>query len=261
MKVYETKSSIQSLYYLMAVDKNIGEDELVRFCEIGEELDRKNFNSYKESIIESCQKHISSGEPDDDYYDVIMESLDFALRHTAKRDDQGVTGRLLVWNMLAIAFSNKEYDATEKKLISHVARVSDVPKDVFLDMEQSMQAAMAIQKELVWIQNSNRPYNEVRPVVDDLENRLAVILGSAKALIEDEVILDDPFEDNPDFIDKAKGALDEAMAPVLDKVGDAAKNVGDVAVNVGEAVAEAVSGAWKGLFGKKKPDSGSKEEK
>lgn len=34
MKVYETKSSIQSLYYLMTVDKNIGEDELVRFAKL-----------------------------------------------------------------------------------------------------------------------------------------------------------------------------------------------------------------------------------
>jgi len=224
MKVYETKNSIKALFYLLAVDGCIGEDEMERFSEIGEELDRKNFDSYKEDIIYSCQKRISSIDPDDQYYDVLLEGLDYALGHMAKGDDRGVTGRLLVWNMLAIAFSNKEYDTAEKKMIAHVARISEVPRDVLVDMEQSMQAALAVQKELSWIQGSNRPYSEVRPIVDDLEKRLEVILSSAKALIEDEVILDTPYEDNPDFVDRS-------------------------------------SSAWKGLFGKRKSGHSSKEDK
>ena len=44
--------------------------------------------------------------------------------------------RLLVWNMLVIAFSNKNYSSFERKLIKHIVRVWNMDRTVFLEMEQ-----------------------------------------------------------------------------------------------------------------------------
>lgn len=264
MKVYETKSALKVFYYLMAIDGAVGEDELNRFYEIGEELDRKNFDSYRDKLAEECKNHINSAEADDDYYDVIQESADAALRHEAKEDDKGLTPRLLLWDLFAVAFSNNEYNASEKKLIAHIARISDVEKSILSEMEQMMQTAISVQREMTWLQQRDKPYSEIRPLIDELENRIQVISNAATALIEDEVALDDPYEETPDIFDKAKDAIDDTMSPALHRAEEAAKDVGEKARDVGGAVAGKVSGAWKGLLSKKKkgeqPAEGKKDK-
>lgn len=264
MKVYETKSALKVFYYLMAIDGAIGEDEMDRFCEIGEELDRKNFDSYRDELAEECKSHINSAESDDDYYDVIQENADAALRHEAKENDKGLTPRLLIWDLFAVAFSNNEYNASEKKLIAHIARISDVEKSILLEMEQMMQTAISVQREMTWLKQSDKPYSEIRPLIDELENRIQVISGAAKALIEDEGTLDDSYEEKPDFFDKAKNAIDDTMSPAFRTAGDAAKDVGEKVRYVGGAVAGAVCDAWKGLLSKKKkgeqPAEGKKDK-
>ena len=231
MRIFETRSSLKIFYFLIAIDGNIDESEQGFFREIGLKLDPGHFNDYSGDIEKECEMVLLNDE--DDRYDIILESVDDELTHKAGSEDQGLTPRLLVWDLIAAAFSNGYYDASEKRLILHVARKTGVEKSVVLEMEQMMKTSDAVRDELNLIQGSGRPYNEVRPVVDELESRLEVIRKSAEHLIEDEVDADNPYEYKPDFFDKTRSKLDKSVKPVTDKIGAAVKPVSE---KVGQAV-------------------------
>lgn len=231
MKIIETRSAIKIFYYLLAIDGTIDEVELGHFRSIGMSIDPTHFIEYSEELESECRRTFINAE--DDYYDLISEAVDESLTHEAKDDDQGITPRLLLWDLFAAAFSNKEYDESEKRLINHVARKVNVDKDVVLEMEQMMNTLTSIQNEIDWAQQTDRPYSEIRPIVEELEKRQNVITESAEYLIADEIDADNPYEYKPDFFDKTKAKIDETVKPVTDKIGETVKPVTD---KVGQTV-------------------------
>lgn len=252
MKMISTHSALEAIYYLMAIDGSTDAEERARFDEIGFELDRKSFASYRDELAASCDLAICAAETGEERYDVIQEALDAALGKKIEPEDQGVTPRLLIWDLFAVAFSNGQYDDREKRLIAHVARIVKVDKSVVLDMEQLLHTAQAVQKELAWAEQSDRPYREIRPLVVELETRLSVILESAKALVEDEVVLDDPFIDEPDVIEKTISSIGEAVSPVAETVAAKTKETADSVIQAISPLAKKGAKTASGLFGKAK---------
>ena len=49
-----------------------------------------------------------------------------------------------------------------------------------------MKTIAAIEKEMKWIEQSTRPYAQVRPIVDELDKRRAAAMEGVRQLIEDE---------------------------------------------------------------------------
>ena len=225
MKIFETRSAIKTFYFLLAVDGTLDEVEITHFRTIGLSIDPGHFIEYSEDLEKEC-KSVFIGN-DDDYYDLISEAVDEALTHEATGDDQGITPRLLIWDLFAAAFSNKEYDESEKRLINHIARKTGVDKSIVLEMEQMMKTLTSIQNEIDWASQSTRPYPEIKPIIDELEKRQNVITESAEYLIADEIDVDHPYEYKPDFFDKTKSKIDETIKPVTDKVGQTIKPVTD----------------------------------
>ena len=232
MKIYATRSALKTFYFLLAVDGNIDDVELGHFRTIGLSIDPTHFIEYSEELEKECRLAFLNAE--DEEYDLISEAVDEALTHEATDDDQGITPRLLVWNLFAAAFSNKSYDESEKRLIDHIARKTGVDKSIVLEMEQMMKTLTSIQNEIDWASQTTRPYSEIKPIIDELEKRQNVITESAECLIADEIDADNPYEYKPDFFDKTKSKIDEKVKPVTDKVGQTLKPVTD---KVGTAVA------------------------
>ena len=226
MKVYETRSSLKTFYYLLAIDGDIDEEELNHFHTIGLSIDPTHFIEYSEELESECKRVLISATGDE-HYDLISEAIDEDLNHEAKDDDQGLTPRLLIWNLFAAAFSNGIYDEKEKRLINHIARKVNVDKSVVLEMEQMMKTLAAIQNEINWASQTDRPYQEVKAIVDELEKRQKVITESAEFLIADEIDADNPYEYKPDFFDKTKTKIDETVKPVTNKIGETVKPVTD----------------------------------
>jgi len=269
MKIIERKNAMKVFYYLMAVDGEVSSDKMERFDEIGCEIDGEAFSEYKDSIIDECKSHINTAAGDEDFYDVIQEGLDEVLYCENDSDSQGVTDRLLVWNMLVIAFVNDEYSDIERRIINHVVRVAKMDKSVFLEMEQLIKTVASIKRENEWIQASDKTYAEVRPIVEELEKRQRVIIESALALIEDEIESDKPYVE-----ESKRGLLDDAKRKIGDKVNPIAAEIGKKTITVtseakrkiGETVNPTVSEIKSGageLFGKikakvqKKSDPGN----
>ena len=98
----------------------------------------------------------------------------------------------------------------------------------------------SIQDEINWASQADRPYAEIKPIIDELEKRQDVITESAEYLIADEIDADNPYEYKPDFFDKTKAEIDKKVKPVTDKIG---KTVRPVTDKVGAAVVPVASKA------------------
>ena len=226
-RVISKDGALKAFYYLMAIDGDVS-IELERFDEIGREFYKEGFDDVKQSIIDECQKQIESTLVDDELYDVIQEGLDVAINDTVNHKEEGVYPRLLIWDMLSLAFADSDFSDSEKRLISHVARVLEVEKDILMEMEHLMRTADAVLKELDILNQSNRPYSEIRPLVDEIEKRKQTITKAAEELIEDDIILDVPEhakkdDDQNSFFSEAGKKISDSINPMADQVGVFAK--------------------------------------
>lgn len=246
MILFEKKAAIKAFYYLMAVDEAITDDEIACFDEIGNELDSAEFLKYREEVIDECEQQIKTIIDAEDHYEVVLEGVDKALSAQTEDVENGVSVRLMVWNMLVIAFSNKNYSAFERRFIKHIVRVLDMDRSVFLEMEQIIKTHSDIVSELEWINQSNRPYSEIRPIVDELERRQKAVLACATQLIEDELYT--PVEKSA----LPGNGLYLGVASMMNKFGNA---VAQTTSTLGKKTAEATrtfGKQTKGFFGGRK---------
>lgn len=177
-----TRNAIKIVYYLMAADGEIFHSEEEKFDSIGKELD-PDFAKNKEQIIKECQAQLDKAIDPEDYYDTLQDGVEDALLRSRKTADTFITPKLLVWNLLTVAYSDESYDETERKLIKYIVRKTNIDKAVFLEMESSILTLMDIEKELAWIKTTNRPYLVIEAMVNELADRKNVIFESVKDLI------------------------------------------------------------------------------
>ena len=132
MKLISVKNAVAIFYYLMSVDNVITEVEQQKLDEIGAEIDAEKYMSYRDEIIERCEKQKLLVIDDEDYYDVISEGVDKELYAEISVDEEVIASRLLIWDLLVISYCDEEYHHDERRLIKHIVRLSGVPTSVFL---------------------------------------------------------------------------------------------------------------------------------
>lgn len=246
MILLEKRAAIKAFYYLMAVDGAVTADEMECFDSIGAELDPEAFATYRDDLIAECELQLKNIIDEEDHYEVTLEGVDKALVAQVDDSSKGITVRLMVWDMLVIAFSNTEYSSFERKYIKHVVRVMDMDRSVFLEMEQIIKTNAAIENELRWINQSNRPYSEIRPIVDKLERRQKVVLTCARQLIEDELY------SAVEKIALPGTGLYTGAIEMFSKVGGAVSGWGKKTAEATRSVTGNIGKQTKGLFGGKK---------
>lgn len=182
IKAIPTRNAIKIFYYLMAADGEIFHSEEEKFDFIGQELD-PNFAEHKEQIVNECQAQLDKVIDPEDYYDTLQDGIEDALIHMKVTDDSFITPKLLVWDMLTVAYSDEKYNEVERKLLKYVVRKVNIDKAVFLEMESSILTLMDIEKELEWIKTTNKPYLTIEAMMNKLNDRKSVIFESVKDLI------------------------------------------------------------------------------
>ena len=199
-------------------------------------------------MIKECESHIETAN-DIERYDIIQEGLDEALKEDALSLETGVPPRLLVWDMLTLSYSDGGYSGDEKRLINHVGRVLKVEASIMLEMNQLIGTAIAIEDELMVLSQSNKPYAEIRPIVDEMEKRKKVILDSAKDLLEDEVIFYIPEKkDKVNKLSELGSKINEKVAPKATELGNKFnEKVVPKASELGEKSQKAIGAAAKGI--------------
>lgn len=182
IKIISTRSALKIIYYLMAADGEVFHSEEEKFDAIGKELD-PDFAKNREQIIKECQAQLDKVMEPDDYYDVLQDGVEDALILSRQTADTFITPKLLVWDLLTVAYSDESYDEAERKLIKYIVRKTNIDKAVFMEMESSILTLMDIEKELSWIKTTNKPYLVIEAMVNELADRKNVIFESVKDLI------------------------------------------------------------------------------
>ncbi len=176
------QSAVKIFYYLMAIDRKITQDEEERFDLIGREMDPA-FEEHKEALINECKAQMEKIIDAEDYYEAIQDGVEAALSGEQVSICGFVTPKLLLWDLLTIAYGDGEYGEEERKLLKYVVRKLNIAKDVFLEMESSILTVSDIEKEMEWIKGTDRSYLVVEKQIKELEKRRNDILLAVKALI------------------------------------------------------------------------------
>lgn len=190
-KKLKTREALLIIYYLMAVDGEICQAEEDKFITICEALDPDFNEEAKEMISKRCQKQLDKVIDEDEYYDVIKEGVEACLQEEYIEHAQikflgrppFIDGRLLVWDLLTIAFSDGKYTEEERKLIKLVTRKLDIDKSLLLEMENSIKTILALDREEAWLRKTNRSYTSIESLINEISNRRNIIKRSVDQLI------------------------------------------------------------------------------
>lgn len=182
IKAISTRNAIKIIYYLMAADGEIFHSEEDKFDAIGTELD-PDFMENKGQIVKECKAQMEKVIDPEDYYDVLQDGVEAELSLSVRTEDIFITPKLLVWNLLTIAYSDERYDESERRLMKYIVRKLGIDKAIFLEMESSILTLMDLERELNWIKTTDRPYLTIETMVNELADRKNVIFESVKDLI------------------------------------------------------------------------------
>lgn len=182
IKALSTHSALKIFYYIMSADGTILHNEEEKFDSIGAELD-PHYAENKDNIIAECKVQMEKVIDPDDYFDVIQDGIEEAISNSVPTEDSFITPKMLAWDVLTLAYSDENYDETERKLLKYIVRKTNIDKTVFLEMESSILTLMDIERELAWVKTTKQPYMTIESIVNELTERKTVIMDSVKDLI------------------------------------------------------------------------------
>lgn len=180
--VISTKSALKIIYFVMAADGIVFDDEDEKFKLIGKELDPQ-YEYDRDEIIGECQQLLDE-RSDSDYQKALQEGIENALTQSKQTEDSFITPKLLLWDLLTVAYSDKQYNEAEIKVLEYLVNKLNIDKAVFVEMENCIQTLLSLEQELQWIKTTDRPYLTIEAMVNEIVDRKQVIFDSAKALIE-----------------------------------------------------------------------------
>ncbi len=177
-----SETALLVIFYLMAIDGELRADEEEKLMEVGKELDPL-FDQHRTAIHEVCQMEFDTSLPSSELYRLIEGNVAAVLDEDEPSKDSLVTPKLLVWDMMAVAYSDGEYSGNERKLIEFVAKKLKIDEAILLELESSLETMIALDKEEKWIKTTNRPYLEIEEHVNEIADRKSVIFSSIKDLV------------------------------------------------------------------------------
>lgn len=176
------QGAVKLMCMMMAVDGDISKQELGQLQEIGNELD-EHFPEYQEKTVEECTALVEKLDAEnyrEELHDVVRDVIQESLHASGAT----VPVKLLLWNLLVVAQSDSCYQE-EAKLIRYIARHLEIDKSIVPEMEHALRAMLAIENEMEWLKNTDRPFGTVEPVLTELAKRKATIVQAVHDLIGD----------------------------------------------------------------------------
>lgn len=268
MQFITKESAFKIFYYIIASDGMIAPEEMGKLDEIGAQIFGDDYLNIRNKLIGECEANIYpiTYHPEESFA-IISASIEEAFQNTTDDLENGIPKRLLIWNLMLVAHSDSNFDQNERKLLCEIGRKLDINDSILFEMEQYISTVLTIEKELEELKKSNEPYNSIRPIMEELENRRVTIKNAAVALIGDEVLSSvNRLDIQDDIIDKAQAAIKEKTDPMMKKVNEQAGKVFDdvkkaaapAAAEAGKKLGKAFMGFGAKLMGKQSPDNNEK---
>lgn len=191
--LFSVRDALRIMYCLMLIDGTVIAEEESKFSEIGLAYDQ-DFDIYKKQLIDECvtaaQTESAQGvefvsiesEDSEEYYEQLHNYVGDLIQEENFYRTEGIRAKELIWNLLAIAYSEDEYSETEKQLIRFVAEKSGVDHTTLLEMEHELIALIEIEKEEEALKSGSSS-TEVEEKLTLLEARKNTIMQGIDALI------------------------------------------------------------------------------
>ncbi len=176
------EDALKIIYFLIAADGELKEEEQEQFSLICKELDPEE-KLDREKLIASCKEFI---RPNDlEYLDYITDGIQDALNHSRTTGKGTIPKNMLLWDLLSVAWTDSDYAGSEKQVLRLISRRMEIDQTIILEMEAASEAIRAVLKEKTFLINSDRPYGEVAPRIEELDKRKKELMESVYQLIED----------------------------------------------------------------------------
>ena len=183
MKMIKKQNALKICYYLMAADGLIVDDERTKFDELGNLLD-ETYPTYKDQLLWECKQNGLFSEDRERVF-LLMDYVEREMKEgiTDNITDDTIPGRLLIWNMLTIALCDRDYEEGERRLIENAVRKLEVEEADFHEMEQTLVAANAVERESRLISENEAGNEDAKLQLKNLKERGQVIAANARDLM------------------------------------------------------------------------------
>ena len=178
------EEALMMIYCLMAVDGVVAKEELEEFDIIGRELIR-DFDKYKDYIIKRCVDSLGKASSNEKYQDNLRDFIRDLIVNAQMSNDGSVPGKMLIWNLISVAYSEGDYGEEERSLISFITCLLLIDKTVPEEMDYIFQTVRAIDKEVAWLKSSCKPFAVVEKHLNELSNRRKAVMDGLWALVQD----------------------------------------------------------------------------
>ena len=176
------EDALKIAYLMMQADRFVTSDEEDKFMSICADL---NVEKEKTTEIVSYCDSVTSGIGDEDYMDAIRDGIRDLIKDRVGKKNGTVNGKLLIWDLLAIAYSDGEYSKEEEKIIRQTSTLVGIDKSVLPEFISSIHTIMAIDKEVAWLKQTDRKFVEIENELNELDDRKKNVLQGVYCLISD----------------------------------------------------------------------------
>ncbi len=183
-KKVSAENALKIMYLMMACDNTVNREESDKFDLIARDMLQDRYNE-KEQIVLWCNKVIGSVEEKEDYYDTIRDGIAKVMQDAMSTNDGIIDSKILLWNLVVIAYSDGDYSVEEGKILRFVAKTMGIDKAFIPEMESSIQAIQAIEIEEKFLKSSDRRYEKIELELNELADRKDTIMQGIQALILD----------------------------------------------------------------------------
>ena len=194
--LFSMRDALRFLYCLMLIDGTVTEEEEAKFSEIGLAYD-EDFDIYKKQLIDECYEAAQSesaqgveffsleSEKKEDFYDQLHDYVGDLIKEENFYRTEGIRAKELIWNLLAIAYSEDEYSENERRLIRYIAEKSGVDRAILPEMEHELTSLIEIEKEEEALRLTDWPEKVIEERTAELTKRKNTIMRRVNDLISE----------------------------------------------------------------------------
>jgi len=178
------KNAVKLIFCMILADGEVSETELSQFDEIGQALDEA-FGTYRDRLVEECRAQVAAKEKDYGYLNAVKLCAQSCAEALADPELFGAEKKKgLLWNLLATAYTGGP-DASEKELLEFAAEKLGIDAVILQEMELYYQTVTELDREMAWLKESERPFKEIEPLLNEVTDRRTVIDRAINDLIAD----------------------------------------------------------------------------
>ena len=180
-----TRDALRLFYYELSADGRVNDDELAKFKEICTTFAKDVPESELSALVDDCQGRLDASQSSVNPLISVIACVDKLLYEPSVYTDveDVFIPRLVIWNMLAIAYGDGECAEAERDLVDHVAQVVEVDNPVVLELESFALTIADLEREEAWIKTTDRPYLSIESALQDIEARKSAVMDGVADLI------------------------------------------------------------------------------